>query len=101
MLHQFDLGHIWNKDKNGNWVKSDKLQSSVPPEQLFIERCMQLLKPGGRIGIVLPDAILGSPGLEYIRTWLIKKSYIIASIDLHEDTFQPRNGTQTSGYGLY
>ena len=96
MLHQFDLGHIWNKDKNGNWVKSDKLQSSVPPEQLFIERCMQLLKPGGRIGIVLPDAIVGSPSLEYIRTWLIKKPYLIASIDLHVDTFQPRNGTQTS-----
>lgn len=90
------MGHIWNKDTNGNWIKSKKLQSSVPPEQLFIERCIQLLKPGGRMGIVLPDAILGAPGLEYIRTWLIHKAYIIASIDLHEDTFQPRNGTQTS-----
>lgn len=96
VLQQYDLGHIWNKDSNGNWVKSNKLQSSVPPEQLFIERCLQLLKPGGRMGIVLPDAILGAPGLEYIRTWLIHKAYIIASIDLHEDTFQPRNGTQTS-----
>lgn len=96
VLQQFDLGHIWNKDSSGNWIKTEKLQASVPPEQLFIERCLQLLKPGGRMGIVLPDAILGSPGLEYIRTWLIQKSYIIASIDLHEDTFQPRNGTQTS-----
>ncbi len=96
VLQQFDLGHIWNKDSSGNWIKTKKLQTSVPPEQLFIERCLQLLKPGGRMGIVLPDAILGSPGLEYIRTWLIQKAYIIASIDLHEDTFQPRNGTQTS-----
>lgn len=96
VLQQFDLGHIWNKDSSGNWIKTKKLQASVPPEQLFIERCLQLLKPGGRMGIVLPDAILGSPGLEYIRTWLIQKAYIIASIDLHEDTFQPRNGTQTS-----
>lgn len=96
VLKQYDIGHIWNKDKNGNWIKTDRLQSSVPPEQLFIERCVQLLKPGGRMGIVLPDAILGAPGLEYIRTWLIKNTFIIASIDLHEDTFQPRNGTQTS-----
>ena len=63
---------------------------------MFIERILQLLKPGGRTAIVLPDSILGAPGLEYIRHWLIKKTKIIASIDLHADTFQPRNGTQTS-----
>ncbi len=73
-----------------------KLQSSVPPEILFIERCTQFLKPGGRMGIVLPDSILGSPGLGYIREWLIRNHRIVASIDLHQDTFQPRNGTQTS-----
>lgn len=51
---------------------TERLQSSVPPEILFIERCTQLLVPGGRMGIVLPDSILGSPGLGYIREWLIK-----------------------------
>lgn len=95
ILEQFDLGYIWEKTDDG-WNKSDRLQSSVPPEQLFIERCLQFLKPGGRMGIVLPDSILGSPGLGYIRQWLIKNTYIIGSIDLHVDTFQPRNGTQTS-----
>ena len=48
------------------------------------------------MGIVLPDSILGSPGLGYIREWLIKNHRIVASIDLNADTFQPRNGTQTS-----
>ena len=48
------------------------------------------------MGIVLPDSILGSPGLGYIREWLIQNHRIIASIDLHRDTFQPHNGTQTS-----
>lgn len=75
---------------------TERLQSSVPPEILFIERCTQFLIPGGRMGIVLPDSILGSPGLGYIREWLIQNHRIIASIDLHVDTFQPRNGTQTS-----
>lgn len=75
---------------------TERLQSSVPPEILFIERCTQLLVDGGRMGIVLPDSILGSPGLGYIREWLIKNHRIVASIDLNADTFQPRNGTQTS-----
>lgn len=96
VLEQFDLGHIWQKDENGNWHQTSRLQSSVPPEQLFIERIMQLLKEGGRTAIVLPDSILGSPGLEYIRYWLIKKTRIIASVDLHADAFQPHNGTQCS-----
>ncbi|MCI9469204.1 MAG: N-6 DNA methylase [Oscillospiraceae bacterium] len=97
ILEQFDLAHIWEHDKKtGIWTMTDRLQSSVPPEILFIERCTQFLVPGGRMGIVLPDSILGSPGLGYIREWLIQNHRIIASIDLHVDTFQPHNGTQTS-----
>ena len=97
ILEQFQLAHIWENDKKtGVWKMTPRLQSSVPPEILFIERCTQLLVPGGRMGIVLPDSILGAPGLEYIREWMIKNHRIIASIDLHADTFQPRNGTQTS-----
>lgn len=97
ILSQFDLARIWKQDKKtGRWTITNKYQSSVSPEILFIERCWQFLKPGGRMGIVLPDALLGSPGTGYIREWLIKYTKIIASIDLHEDTFQPRNGTQTS-----
>ena len=97
ILEQFELAHIWeNNKKTGTWKITERLQSSVPPEILFIERCTQFLKPGGRLGIVLPDSILGSPGLGYIREWLIQNHRIIASIDLHADTFQPRNGTQTS-----
>ena len=97
ILEQFEIARIYQEDKStGQWTKTDRFQSSVPPEQLFIERCLQLVKPGGRIGIVLPDSILGSPGLGYIRQWLIKNVFIVASIDLHADTFQPGNGTQTS-----
>lgn len=95
ILEQYELGHIW-RNRDGRWTKSDRLRASAPPEQLFIERCLQLLKPGGRMGIVLPDSILGAPGLGFIRQWLTEKTRIIASIDLHADTFQPRNGTQTS-----
>jgi len=101
ILEQYDIGYIWRNEQNDKesqkrWIISSDLQSSVPPEQLFIDRCLQFLKPGGRLAIVLPDSILGNPGLGYIRQWLIEKTRIVASVDLHVDTFQPRNGTQTS-----
>jgi len=94
-LSQYRLGYVWRETEIG-WEPTEQLQTSAPPEILFIERCWQFLKPGGRMGIVLPDAILGAPGLLYVRYWMIKYCRIVASIDLHPDTFQPRNGTQTS-----
>jgi type I restriction enzyme M protein len=71
-------------------------RASMPPEQLFIERCLQLLKPGGRLAIVLPDSILSNPGLAFIRRWILKRARIIASVDLPQVTFEPYTGTQTS-----
>jgi len=68
----------------------------MPPEQLFIERCLYLLKPGGRLAIVLPDSILSNPGLAFIRRWILKEARIIASVDLPQVTFEPYTGTQTS-----
>ncbi|HDE0367043.1 N-6 DNA methylase [Staphylococcus aureus] len=94
-LQQYDLANIFNKEED-NFIPTGRMQSSVPPEILFIERCYQFLKPGGRMAIVLPDAILGSPSLTYIRYWILEKFKLISSVDLHEDAFQPRNGTQTS-----
>ncbi|MCJ2112243.1 N-6 DNA methylase [Methylobacterium sp. E-025] len=98
ILEQFDLGHKWSYDeKNDLWNKSGSLHKSQPPEILFIERCIQLLKPGvGRAAIVLPDGILGSPGLGYVREWILRNTRILASIDLHPDTFQPFVSIQTS-----
>jgi len=86
---------VWRQGARG-WEPTDDLQTSVPPEILFIERCWQFLRPGGRMAIVLPDAILGAPGLTYVRTWMLRHCRLVASVDLHPDTFQPRNGTQTS-----
>ena len=94
-LGQYQLGHVWHETPRG-WEPTDQIVTSAPPEILFIERCWQFLKPGGRMGIVLPDAILGAPGLRYVREWILRYLRIVASIDLHSDTFQPRNGTQTS-----
>jgi type I restriction enzyme M protein len=94
-LSQYELGRVWRKSSKA-MEPTDQLQTSVPPEILFIERCWQFLKPAGRMAIVLPDALLGAPGLLYVRQWILTHCRIVASIDLHPDTFQPHNGTQTS-----
>lgn len=95
-LSQYDLAYIWRKFDHNKFERTERLQRSVPPEQLFIERCLQLLKPKGRLAIVLPDSILNNPQLTYIRYWLLKTTKIVASFDLPRETFQPHVGTKTS-----
>lgn len=98
ILEKYDLGHSWSYDKESDrWIKTDAVQKSQPPEILFIERCVKFLKPGtGRAAIVLPDGILGSPGLGYVREWILRNTRVLASLDLHPDTFQPDVSIQTS-----
>ncbi|KKL51860.1 hypothetical protein LCGC14_2291280, partial [marine sediment metagenome] len=98
ILEQYDLGHSWSYDKSADhWNVTEAVQKSQPPEILFIERCVRFLKPGtGRAAIVLPDGILGSPGLGYVRDWILRNTRVLASIDLHPDTFQPDVSIQTS-----
>ena len=62
-------------------------RTAMPPEQLFVERCLALLKPGGRMAIVLPDSILSNPGLAFVRRWVLKNAYILASVDLPREMF--------------
>ena len=100
ILEKYELGHVWDYDEDDDryYIREPRqLQKSQPPEILFVERCVQFLKPGtGRMAIVLPDGILGAPGLAYVREWILEQTRVLASIDLHPDTFQPGNSTQTS-----
>ena len=70
ILRHFDLAHVWERTEERNFRNTGRLQGSVAPEILFIERCLDWLRPGGRMGIVLPDGILGNPAAEYIRWWI-------------------------------
>lgn len=98
ILEKFELGRAWSYDpKSDKWVMGEGMQRSQPPEILFIERCIKFLRPGvGRVAMVLPDGILGSPGLGYVRQWILANARILASVDLHPDTFQPNVSVQTS-----
>jgi len=95
ILKQFDLGFNWKKSSSGVWDKF-KISSSEPPEILFIDQCCQLLKPNGRMAIVLPDGILGNPNTEYVRAWILQHFKVLASIDLPVEAFLPQVGVQAS-----
>ncbi|HSP14487.1 MAG TPA: N-6 DNA methylase [Thermoanaerobaculia bacterium] len=87
ILKNYDLAHIWERVADGTFRNTGRLQGSVAPEVLFIERCLDWLKPGGRMGIVLPDGILGNPAAEYIRWWILRHAWVLASVDLPVETF--------------
>lgn len=64
-----------------------KDRENRPTEMLFIERCLDLLKPGGRMGIVLPEGILNNPSLDWLRRWTEGKARLLAVVSLPQETF--------------
>jgi type I restriction enzyme M protein len=87
ILRQYDLACTWERTPDGGFRNTGNQKKSVAPEVLFIERCVQWLKEGGRMGIVLPDGILGNPGDEYIRWWILRHCWVLASVDLPVECF--------------
>ncbi len=57
-------------------------------EILFIERCLDFLKPGtGKMAIVLPDGILTNSTLQYVRDFLMENAQILAVVSLPQFAF--------------
>ncbi len=62
-------------------------KSKIKTEILFIERCLALLKPGGRLGIVLPEGIFNNPSMAYVREFCENRAFIRAVVSLPAETF--------------
>jgi len=77
VLKQYELG------------SKQKKRKSQRTEILFIERCLDFLRPGGRIGIVLPDGVLSNSSLQYVRDFIERKAKILAVISLPQTAFVP------------
>ena len=94
ILKLYDLGHRWVKTKEGEWENTTKILSKQAPQILFIERCYQLLKPGGRLAIVLPDGVLGGAKIGYVPSFIKRRFEIIAAIDCPLESFSPNTTTK-------
>jgi len=86
LLRQYELAR-----KEGG-----KLKNNVERHILFIERTLDMLRPGGRMAIVLPQGVLNNTQMEYVREYLFEKARILAVVGLHGNTFKPHTGTKTS-----
>jgi type I restriction enzyme M protein len=93
-LKQFELAHNWSV-KNGEYVKG-KLKDEQSPQILFIEKCLQLLRNGGRMAIVLPEGTFGNPSDRYIWNLITQNTQIEAIISTPTETFQPNTHFKTS-----
>jgi type I restriction enzyme M protein len=78
------IASLFDLPKRGN--EGGKL-GKVKTEILFIERCLDLLKPGGRMGIVLPEGIFNNPSLAYVREFCEDRARIMAVVSLPQETF--------------
>jgi type I restriction enzyme M protein len=89
VLKNFDLGFEWT-NKNGVSQRTDKLLDGQETGLLFVEVCVKQCKPGGRIGIILPNGYLGnrSNKFHYFREWLLRHTKIAAIASFPRFTFK-------------
>lgn len=85
----------WANFDNGNKLPKGKPlldlfetgSMSTLTEILFIERCLNLLKPGGRMGIVLPEGVLNNINLQKIRDFVESRAKLLLITSLPQDVF--------------
>ena len=83
---------------NGNIGESvlslyDSGKLSGLTEVLFIERCLRLLKPGGRLGIVLPEGVLNNTNLQSVRELFEGMAKIVLITSIPQDVFMASGAT--------
>jgi type I restriction enzyme M protein len=98
VLERFDLGAKWRFDKaSSKWFATDEAMANVPPQVLFIEQCLRLAKPKGRLGLVLPESILSNKSYRHVVEYLRHKAVVNAVIGMPESLFKTsgKGGTHT------
>lgn len=88
IVGQFPLGHAW-KQVGDQWQVTSNVATSKPPQVLFIDRCLELLRPGGKLAIVLPESIFGNPSHGYITEYLKSRVKITGLVSMPDTLFQP------------
>lgn len=73
---------------------------SIKTELLFVERCVSLLKPGGRLGIVLPEGVFNTSSVQYVRDFTEDRAFVNAIISVPQETFQA-SGAQVKASLLF
>ncbi len=87
ILENNPLARRVTRTADGQWLEQTSTQNAVAPEILFIAQSVKWLRPGGRMGIVLPNGILGNPGDEHIRRWILRHCWVLACVEVPVEAF--------------
>ena len=82
--------------KLGSQETRKRPQHQVKREALFIERSLDLLKPGGRMAMLLPQSFFNNTAEKSIRNFVAAHARILAVVGLHANTFKPDTSIKTS-----
>ena len=96
ILERYNLGHKWIKTPPNDWKMTLNLTRNEAPQILFIEKCLHLLRPGGRMAIVLPDGIFGNGMHSYVLQYIFQEAKVLAIVSLAPEAFMPGTHTKTS-----
>lgn len=97
LLSLYEFGYNWSYSETDKcWYKLNTVAKNQAPQILFIELCVRLLKPYGKMAIVLPEGIFGNKTLGFVWAYLKKHGRVVALIDCPRNTFQPSTDTKTN-----
>jgi type I restriction enzyme M protein len=101
-LLRYDLARRWVKAEDGKdgkeaFVVNGGMNASTPVQVLFVERCLNLLNPGGFLGIILPESIVSSKSHGYVVQYVQSKAELISVVGMPEALFKTsgKGGTHT------
>jgi type I restriction enzyme M protein len=101
-LDKFQLARIWRKNGEDMYHKVSEMTAAAPPQILFLELCLKLLKPGGTLGAILPESLISSRSYGYVVQHLKRTADIRAVIGMPESLFKTsgKGGTHTKTVAL-
>lgn len=94
----FQLAYKWKIDKRSSSLqRTSELTRSSPPQVLFVERIINMTKPGGRIGIVLPESVVSNKSYAPVVKYILSHTTVRAVIGMPESLFKTsgKGGTHT------
>jgi len=93
-----EKAYLANYELGGKIKKRNRQNTEI----LFIERCLDFLRPAGRMGIVLPDGILTNSSLQYVRDFITERTQILGVVSLPQTAFKrpSSKGSGDTGSGV-
>lgn len=92
-LKLFQLSQKYRVSDSGELIPTHAKWANIPPQVLFVEKCIRLVRPGGRIGMVVPESLISSAKYRHVVAYMLKHCSISMVAGMPEVLFK------TSGSG--